>query len=217
MNRLVRPVLFAFEPDVVLQFSKISFGSTGAPTIDTTQSKGICSVVRKSISVTGTTTNGSDTVTGVSSMLGIYVGMSVTGTGIPAAVTVAAANPGAGTIQLSDLATASGTPTLTIAGGQYTITFGAQFSPARLDAYVKLLGLHYNWDMTVKNAAAAGSIAASPAAPYMFLVTNNISNGSLANLIVQFGKLNNATFTAADPASGDIVRIAAQLCRSTAV
>lgn len=216
MNRLVRPVIFAFEPDVVLQSSKISFGAAGAPTIDTTQSKGICSVVRTSITSASATTSGSASVTGVT-LVGVYNGMGVTGTGIAASTTVSSVNPAAGTLTLSQNATATGTPTLTFSGGQYTITFGAQFSPARFDAYVKLLALHHSWDMTANNAAQAGSSPASPAAPSMFLVTNNISNGSLANLIVQFGTLSGGTFTAKDPASGDVVRISARLCRSTAV
>lgn len=216
MNRLVRPVMFAFEPDVVHQYSKISFGASGAPTIDTNQSKGICSVVRKSYSITGDITNTSATVANVSSFAGLYKGMSISGTGIPAATTISSMNPGAGTITLSAAATATtASLAITVAGGQYTITFGSQFSPAKFDAYVKLLGLSHNWDMSgLQGGASTG--ASAPAAPSMILVGNNISSSSLANLIVQFGQWSGATFTAADPASGEIVRIAAQLCRSTA-
>lgn len=216
-NRYMRPVMFAFEPDVVLQYSKISFGATGAPTIDTNQSKGICSVVRSTQTSPGTTTSSSASVTAATSLDGVYNGMTVTGTGIQAGTTVSSVNPVTGTLTLSQTATASGTVTLTFVGGQYTVTFGAQFSPARLDSYVKLLGLQHNWDESTLTAALSGTTPASPAAPAMFLVANNISNALLANLVIQFGTFSGATFTAADPANGDIVRLAVQLCRSTAI
>lgn len=60
---------------------------------------------------TGTTTNGSAIVTGLSSTSDIQVGFQVSGTGIPAGAKVAAIASGS-SITLSTSATASGSPTL---------------------------------------------------------------------------------------------------------
>lgn len=226
MNRLLRPVQFAFEPDVVNIFGKISFGAAGAPTMDTTQCKGLCNVTRKSISITGDIANTSPTVSNVSSFAGLYNGMSITGTGIPASTTILSMTPGSGTITLSANATATtSTLAITVAGGQYVIQLG-RTAGVNLDTYNKLLGLHHTWDETgLQGGASTG--ASSPAAPAMFLVGNLTNTVTVpptvasaltsATLTVQFGTLSAGTFVAKDPASGEIVRLALQMCRSSAI
>jgi hypothetical protein len=64
------------------------------------------------ITTTGTTAASSPSITSVASTAGVVVGMNISGTGIPAGVTVLAFT--ANTITLSANATASGTVTLTI-------------------------------------------------------------------------------------------------------
>lgn len=218
MNRYVRPVMFAFEPDVVHQFSLVTFGATGSTTINTLQSKGICGFSLNTISITGTTASSSTTVSGVSSYVGLYVGMTVSdgGVHIPANTTISSMTPASGTITLSQNATGTNTG-LSVYGGQYMITFGRQLTPTKqLDTYVKLLGLNHNWDETSLQGAT-GTAASAPAAPSMFLVQNNITNTNLANLVVQFGSGAGSSFVAYTPASGEQVRVAAQLCRSNAI
>ena len=63
------------------------------------------------------TTNTSVTLTAVSSFTGLTVGATITGSGIPASTYIAALNPGAATITLSQAATASATITATAGAG----------------------------------------------------------------------------------------------------
>lgn len=60
-------------------------------------------------SFTGTLTQGSATVTGVTVPAGLVKGLPVTGTGVPDQAYIAGFNAGANTITLSDVATAPGT------------------------------------------------------------------------------------------------------------
>ena len=219
MNRYVRPICFGFEPDIVSVFALASFGAAGAPTLNTNYSKGLCNLARNSITLTGDIASGNATVSNVSSYAGLYIGMGISGVGIQAGSTIAALTPGSGTLTLSATATAT-TPTLaiTVAGGQYTLTYGSQYTPfKRLDAYVRLLALSHNWDESgTQGGASTGAIV--PVAPAMFLVANNISTSTLANLVLQFGYYTGSgVFTAKDPASGEVVRIYASFTRSTAI
>lgn len=215
MNRLVRPIMFCFEPSVVFQFNQINFGAAGAPTLTALNSKGACNIALNSIAFTGTS-SASVTVTSVSSFAGLYNGMTVTGTNIPAATTISSMNPGAGTITLSQAATGANTG-LSASGGQYTLTLGSQFTPfKRLDAYVKLLGVNHAWDESgLQGGASTG--ASAPAAPNLFIVGNNVSNGSLASVVFQTGSGVGSAFVANNPANGEILRLALKLCRSSAI
>jgi len=69
--------------------------------------------------ITATTTNTSNTLTGVSAaqFVGLEIGRIITGTGIPAGTTVTALNSGAGTVTLSAAATASATITVLVCSG----------------------------------------------------------------------------------------------------
>ncbi|MBL8032073.1 MAG: hypothetical protein JNJ69_00120 [Leptospiraceae bacterium] len=74
---------------------------------------------------TGTTTNGNANITGLSSASGnLAVGMTVTGTGIPAGATITAVATNGTQITISANATANGTPALTFSSG-YTLTMSA--------------------------------------------------------------------------------------------
>ncbi len=293
MNRLVRPVSFAFEPDVVSVFPRASFGAAGAPTLNTVSSKGVCNWAASTQVWKGTTAT-STSVTSMQSLFGVYNGMSVTGSGIPASTVVSSVNPTAGTLTLSNAATSSLTATpLTFSGGQYVITFGSQYTPfKRLDSYVKLLDLDYSWDESVNAYTSTGTSPAAPAAPDLFLLSNQVilgnqtltgsthtstavdaltSNGSSgapigaivpgmlisgadipagafvtavsgtgltlsaaasattaneiltltpinpSSIIIQCGYYTAGAFTAANPASGEILRLGLRLSRSNAI
>lgn len=219
MNRNLRPVMFAFEPDVVSVFANLSFGAAGAVTLNQTQSnssKGICNVAATTIAFTGTSSNSSTSVTAVSSFAGLYVGMTITGTNIPASTTIASMNAGAGTLTLSQAATGTNAG-LTAGGGLYTVTFGSQFTPfKRLDAYVKLLAIKADFDVSGVQGGAS-TLALAPAGSNVFVVANNISNSTLANLVLQFGTGSGTSFVATNPGNGERCRISFKFSRSTAI
>lgn len=232
MNRLVRPVLFTFEADVCQLFANLVFGAAGAVTLSQGPypgrfSKGFCAAALNTITSAASTTSTSTSVTGLS-LAGVYNGMSVTGTGIPASTTVSAVNPAAGTLTLSNAATATGTPTLSFFGGQYVLQLGRQ-AGVQLDTYNHLLGLSHSWDENTPNLALAGSSPASPAAPAMFIVRSRVAirtvpaSGNSANtdatITIQFGTFTGAggTFTATVPATGEVCRLVAALTRSGAI
>jgi hypothetical protein len=75
--------------------------------------------VNTSVNFTATTTNGSSTLTSVSSVTGLYVGMLLGGTGITGGTTITAINSSTSTITMSAVATANGT----------AISIGAANSP----------------------------------------------------------------------------------------
>lgn len=67
--------------------------------------------------IAGTTTNASAAITGLSSTVGLFVGMSISGAGVPGGATIASITS-ATAITISSNATASGTVTLTVVGRQ---------------------------------------------------------------------------------------------------
>jgi hypothetical protein len=74
-----------------------------------------------SVSFTGNTTQGQPTITNVSSKAGLFVGMAVTGAGIPNGTTIADLNTGPTSITLSQPATATAT-NVSLSAANYTIT-----------------------------------------------------------------------------------------------
>lgn len=224
-NRYARPIMFAMEPDVVFLFGRFTFGSSGAITKVANDSKGFCNATRVAISITGDITNSSATVSNVSSFAGLYVGMGISGTGIQAGSTILSMNAGAGSLVLSATATATtATLAITVAGGQYLFQLGS-LAAVNLDVYNKLLGLNANWDLSGLPGAVS-TAASTPAAPSMFLINNSVSIRTIpttaasvltdASFKVQFGTFSAGTFGAKDPASGEILRLALQLSRSSA-
>src|SRR6185295_18831111 len=139
MNRLVRPVNFAFEPDVVHVFGRVTFGASGAPTLDTSNSKGVCNFTQVTIQTSGIVTSGGTTISGIGSLAGVYNGMKVSGSGVSGSSVVSAVSPTGVTLTTANAATgdASGA-TLSFIGGQYRIQLGSQ-AGVRLDTYHKLL------------------------------------------------------------------------------
>lgn len=231
MNRLVRPVMFAFEADVCSLFAHVTFGAAGAPTLNQGPypkafSKGFCAVTLNTIVITAALTNTQTSATGASTLVGIYNGMSVTGTGVPASTTVSAVNPSAGTFTLSNAATATATETLTFSGGQYLFQLGSK-AGVNLDVYNKLHSICWNFDEITNGAAQAGSSPAAPICNVGFLVANNVSirtipaSGNSANtdasFTMQFGTLAGSGFLAANPASGELLRLSLKLSRSGAI
>lgn len=231
MNRLGRPVAFTLEPDVVSLFANISFGAAGAPTLNQgpypkTFSKGFCNVTRNAIAFTATLDGSTAVLTAVSSFAGLYVGMGVTGTGIPANSTISSMVPASGTVTISANTTAAATETVTASGGQFILQLGTQ-AGVRLDTYNHLLGLAPHWD-EVSNQGGASTGALAPAAPSVFLVGNQTSvrtipstaasQASDATITIQCGYYNGSgSFIAKDPDSGSILRLAMQLSRSSAI
>jgi hypothetical protein len=65
--------------------------------------------VNAAVNFTATTTNGSATLTSVSSTVGLYIGMLLGGTGIQSGTTISSINVGAATVTMSAVATANGT------------------------------------------------------------------------------------------------------------
>jgi hypothetical protein len=231
MNRFGRPVAFTLEPDVVSLFAQISFGAAGAPTLKqgpypAAFSKGFCNCTLNSIVTTATLASTMTSVTAAASLVGVYNGMSVTGTGVPASTTVSAVDPVAGTLTLSNAATASGVETLTFSGGQYLFQLGS-LAAVNLDVYHKLLGVEFEFDAVANNAAETGTSPAAPACTVGFLVANSVSIRTIpttavsvltdASLTMQFGNGAGASFVAANPASGELLRLWLALTRSTAI
>lgn len=220
MNRLVRPVQFAFEPDVVSVFANLSFGAAGAVTLNqsaTDSSKGLCAAAPVSTVITATTDGSTAVLTAVSSFVGLYVGMGISGAGIPAASTISSMNAGSGTITISANTTAAhAAEAVTVTGGQYVLTFGRNATLKQLDAYNKLLAMHHCWDES-GNQGSASVAALAPAALSMFVVGNSISNSQVATITVQFGSGAGTSFVAAVPDSGSKVRLMFSLCRSSAI
>lgn len=225
MNRYVRPVMFAFEPDLVFLFAKISFGAAGAPTLVQPNSKGFCNVTLNTLSFTGTTDGSTAVLTAISSFVGLYVGMTVVGVGIPANSTILSMNAGAGTVTLSANTTgAHVAEAMTATGGQYLVQLGQQ-AGVRLDTYTHFLGLSHSWDEAGLQGAVS-TAASSPAAPEMFLTNINTGVRTIpgtaataltdASFTVQFGRRISDVFTAENPANGEIVRLMLKMSRSSA-
>lgn len=210
--------MFAFEPDVVHVFGRVTFGAAGAPTLDTNNSKGICNFAGPNVYLFTGNTASSTTISVVSSFLGLYPGMTITGAGIPASTTISSINAGAGTMVISQAATATATGVaLSASGGTYTVTFGSQFTPfKRLDAYNKLLNLTHIYDESGLPGSATTQ-ASSAYASTILIVQNNISNANLANIVLQFGGGTGAGFLASNPANGEALRLGISLCRSGAI
>jgi hypothetical protein len=231
MNRLGRPISFTLEPDVVSLFANISFGAAGAPTLNQGPypkifSKGFCNISRNAISFTATLDGSTAVLTAVSSFAGLYVGMIVTGVGIPAASTIVSMNAGAATLTISANTTAASTEVVSAAGGQYILQLGTQ-AGVRLDTYNHLLGLSPEWD-EVANQGGASTLASAPSANVLFLIGNQTSVRTIpstaassltdATITFQCGYYNGSdAFVAKDPDSGSVLRLAMQLGRSSAI
>jgi hypothetical protein len=122
----------------------------------------------------GTTSNGSAIVTNVSSALGLTIGQTVAGTGIPAGTTIVAI--GTTTITLSQNATASNAGiTITPLGQAVTVDNtggGIQFlAGSTLEVGMSNVGVGFT-DSLIKKAGATGNITIQPGARLIGVALN---------------------------------------------
>lgn len=159
-----------------------------------------------------TTTNGSPTLTAVSSFSGLYVGQAISGTGIPAGARIQSLNPGASTLVMG---TDSATSVNATASGGITVTrtpiakiIDVDF-PSVVGAFVFVDG--YAFVMTASGrvyGSDLNSIASWSASNY---ITANLSNDggvSLArykNNILAFGVDSCEPFYNAGNPSGSVL------------
>lgn len=226
-NRDYSPVMFALEKNVVFLSAHITFDAAGAPILDTMNSKGICNVALNTTTFSGTTTSSATSVGTVSSFANLFVGMSVTGTGLQANTKIATLVPGTDSLTLDTPVNTGTIGSLTVSGGQYVVQFGTQ-AGVRLDTYYKLLSITASWDETSGSATGTATQAQlAPAAPNMFMVTNKTTVRTIpatatspntdCTVVLQFGSGSGTSFVAANPNPGDSVRLLFVLGNSSAI
>ncbi len=210
-DRYSSAVLFAMEKNLTFLYAHLTFGAAGAVTLDTQNSKGFCNASLTSVAFTATSSNGSGSLTAVSSFAGIYPGMTIKDAG-PTHVNqvLSSANAGAGTMTLAGNATGTNTG-LFATGGSYTLQLGRN-AGVNLDTYYKLLMVQACWDESGSQGGAS-SLALAPAAPVVFLSGNNSRIRTIpgtaataltdATLTITVGTGTGTSFVAAAPASGE--------------
>ncbi len=152
------------------------------PTVNTsavTVTAAAASQLVVSVAFIGTLSVGSASVTGVNSLVGLAVGNSVTGTGIPAGTTILAINTLTDTVTLSANATAGGLQTLAASAGP----------PANVTAGM-LFGL------TVTAEDMYGNVATSFHSPVSLSLANNpTTTGTLGGILTATASQGQAVFT----------------------
>lgn len=221
-NRDFTPVMFGLEKNIVHLSAHITFGASGDPTLDTSNSKGFCNVARFTQAFTATASS-TASFSAVSSFVGLYNGMIISGTNIAANSVISALNAGAGTFTSSQAST--GVVSAVTATGGYILQLGTR-AALNLDTYVKLLGVRVLPDLH-SLPGAASTQASTPAAPEWFMIQNNIStaipsasSSSLAaSIVLMCGTYNGAgaTFKNVQPASGEGIYVQLMLGNSTAL
>lgn len=213
------PVQYTMEKKVVTLGAHITFGAAGAPTLDTSNSKGFCNVAQFTQAFTATASS-TASFTAVSSFAGLYNGMIISGTNIAANSVVSALNAGAGTFTSSQAST--GVVSAVTATGGYVIQLG-RLAALQVDNYVKILGYSIIPDLSGLPGAASTQ-ASVPAAPGWFMFRNNVSasipssSGVLAGTIgLMCGTWSAGTFVQKQPASGEGIYFQVMLGNSTAL
>ena len=225
------PVLFTKEKNVWILSATVQFGASGAPTLNTTASKGFCSVANESVAFTGGTTNSTTTLGSVSSFDGLFYGMSITGpAGELNAATINSFSAAGKSIVLSSqaIATNAGPAIYNATGGRYRFQLGTK-AAQNLTPFVKILAVNVTRDLSTGSASgSAVALQSAPSAPVAFIVDNNISvrtipataaSGSTdASFALQFGYgVGPGTgFVAAAPVDGEVLRVEVVLGNSTA-
>lgn len=229
------PVRFTKEKNVWDLFGIFNIGSGGAINVATVATgsgpqfitKGIANVWQNTPTFTGSVASGSSTITSVSSFNGIYTGMSVTGAGVPAGLTLGTISQATGSVVLSGQAGATGT--FVASGGQYVFQFGVNTSVgslsqmSRLDTYNRLLQYQVAWDSSMSSVSAGVATSVGT----HFVDTNNItqktipstltSNSTDATLVIQFGVGNGTGFVAAVPNPGFVMRASFTMGNTTSI
>lgn len=218
-NRDFTPVMFALEKNVVHLGAHITFGAAGAPTLDTSNSKGFCNVSQFTTSFTATASS-TASYTAVSNFTNLYNGMIMSGTNVAAGSIISAINAGAGT--LTSAAASTGVVSAVTATGGYILQLGT-LAGVKIDTYVKLLGLKVVNDLSALPGAAATQASVSKA-PSWFMVQNNISKAipassatTAGSITLMCGTFSGGTFVQAQPASGEGIYVQLMLGNSTAL
>lgn len=213
------PVQYAMEKKVVTLSAHITFGASGAPTLDTSNSKGFCNVAQFTTSFTATASS-TASYTAVSNFTNLYNGMIMSGTNVAAGSVISAINAGAGTLTSAQAST--GVVSAVTATGGYVLQLG-RLAALQVDNYVKILGFSIVPDLSGLPGAAATQ-ASVPAAPGWFMFRNNVSasipssSGVLAATIgLMCGTWSAGTFVQKQPASGEGIYFKVQLGNSTAL
>lgn len=229
-NRDFSPVNFAMEKNVVYLSSHITFGSTGVPTLDTQNSKGICNFAIDALSFNANSVGSSATLSSVTSFAGLFGGMSLAG-GFGSG-TISSITAGSGLITLASgtgVVTTNG-GLITATGGRFRVQFGTQ-AGVRLDSYYKFLGYEYSWDMSASSVSGTATTQAqAPSAFDVLLVQNNTrqrtiprtatSGSTDCSLVLQIGNDQGgagANFVAANPQAGAGLRVTYFFGNSSAI
>ncbi len=227
-NRFGTPIGFTMEKNVVQLYARVVFGTNNVPVLDTNNSKGFCNVGINTPVFSGSIGSGSATISSVSSFQGLFTGMTITGSGVGAGLTIGTMTATTASIVLSAAASvAAGSISFTATGGQYIFQLGTQ-AGVRLDSYAKLLDFNYSFSEDTSSASGAyQQLQLAPAAQNAFVVQNNTmkrtipstttSNSTDCTLIVQFGNGAGTSFVAASPANGEIIRVNLGMGNSTAI
>lgn len=212
-------VSFTKQNNVMTLYARVTFDTNGVPTLDTTQSKGICSVIENFVTFTGGVVNSTTSIGTVSSFHKLFTGMTVLGAGVQTNNLISSMSASGDSITTTkqNITTADGVA-LTANGGQYRFQFGQQ-SGVRLDTYPKLLWIGASWDETSASASGnASTLQLAPAAPNMFVlgsvafnqrsVPQTTTSGTTdATIQVQFGNGQGTSFSAYAPKGGEAVRM----------
>lgn len=224
-NRYNTPVVFAMEPNMVTLSAHVTFGATGIPTVDAINSKGIANVWNQSLPFTGATSSGSSTITSVSSFLGLYTGMTISGSGVAGSPTIGTISAATGSVVLSG-PVGAGTA-FNATGGRLIFQFGLNVGN-RLDSYYKVLAVLNSWDESSASASGSATVAAlAPASGFGFIQDNNVnqrtipattvSGSSDCSIILQYGQGAGVNFVAANPVAGEGLRVLFVLGNSSAI
>ena len=211
------PIAYTMEKKVVTLSAHVTFGASGAPTLDAINSKGFLSaaLLVKSFTATASSTA---SYTAVSDFTNLYLGMVLSGTNVAVGSTISASiNGPAGTFTAS--APSTGVVSAVKATGGYVLRLGKQLqNGASLDVYNKILGVKVWQDLSALSGAAAVT-ALAPSATHWFMIGNTVASGTAAtgaSITLMCGTMSGGVVTFVPPASGEGIYVDVLLCNSTA-
>lgn len=226
------PVRFTKEKNVWDLFGVYNVGSGGAMNVAQSVNgqyinKGIANVWQNTPTFTGVTSSGSASITSVSSFQGIFTGMALLNSNVPAGSTVGTISASTGSIVINggfaSGFTGSTGATMVVSGGQYIFqmgvatTVGSLTLSSRLDTYNRILDYNFSFDCSVSSAIGTATQAQlAPNTSQYLIVQNNttqktvpvtlVAGSSDAMLVIQFGNSIGTSFVAAVPAPGMAIR-----------
>lgn len=229
-GRNYTPVMFGLEKNIVSLFCRVVFNPSGVAVLDTNNSKGICAFNLETVSFTGATTNSSSSVGTVSSFVGLYTGMTVTGAAgsIQSGTTIGTISAATDSLVLSKQAilTNAANP-LVASGGRYRVQFGS-LAGVNLDAYNRILSMSVMPFETTSSSSGGVSVAQfAPGVDKVFVVNNQVSIRTIpstaasvstdCSLALQMGTGVGTNFVVQTPAAGESYYFHFLLSNSTAV